>query len=41
MEQSALNADIPDTNQNLIKIHEHVMQVKASEEIQAIARNQD
>ena len=33
MEQSALNADIPDTNQNLIKIHNHVRQVKASEEI--------
>ena len=33
MEQSALNADIPDTNENLIKIHKHVMQIKASEEI--------
>ena len=33
MEQSALNADIPDTNENLIKIHNHVRQVKASEEI--------
>ena len=33
MEQSALNVDIPDTNENLIKIHKHVMQIKASEEI--------
>jgi len=33
MEQSALNVDIPDTNENLIKIHNHVRQVKASEEI--------
>ena len=33
MEQSTLNVDIPDTNRNLIKIHEHVRQVKASEEI--------
>ena len=33
MEQSALNPEIPKTNKNLIKIHEHVRQVKASEEI--------
>ena len=33
MEQSTLNVDIPDTNGNLIKIHNHVRQVKASEEI--------
>ena len=33
MEQSTLNVDIPDTNRNLIKIHNHVRQVKASEEI--------
>ena len=33
MEQSALNVDIPNTNENLIKIHTHVRQVKASEEI--------
>ena len=33
MEQSALNVDIPDSNKNLIKIHNHVRQVKASEEI--------
>ena len=28
-----MNVDIPDTNGNLIKIHNHVRQVKASEEI--------
>ena len=33
MEQSTLNVAIPDTNGNLIKIHNHVRQVKASEEI--------
>ena len=33
MEQSTLNVNIPDTNGNLIKIHNHVRQVKASEEI--------
>ncbi len=33
MEQSALNVNIPDNNENLIKIHNHVRQVKASEEI--------
>ena len=33
MEQPTLNVDIPDTNENLIKIHNHVRQVKASEEI--------
>lgn len=33
MEQSTLDVDIPDTNGNLIKIHNHVRQVKASEEI--------
>ena len=33
MEQSTLNVAIPDTNRNLIKIHNHVRQVKASEEI--------
>ena len=33
MEQSTLNVDIPDTNRNLIKIHNHVRHVKASEEI--------
>ena len=33
MEQSALNPEIPEANKNLIKIHEHVRQVKASEEI--------
>ena len=33
MEQSTLNVDIPDTNENLIKIHNLVRQVKASEEI--------
>ena len=33
MEQSALNVDIPDTNKNLLKIHKHVRQIKASEEI--------
>ena len=33
MEQSTLNVDIPDTNRNLIKIHNYVRQVKASEEI--------
>ena len=33
MEQSTLNVDIPDTNGNLIKIHNHVRHVKASEEI--------
>ena len=33
MEQSALNVNIPDNNENLIKIHNHVKQVKASEEI--------
>ena len=33
MEQSALNVDIPDTNKNLLKIHKHVRQIKASEEM--------
>ena len=33
MEQSTLNVAIPDTNGNLIKIHNYVRQVKASEEI--------
>ena len=33
MAQSALNVDIPNTNENLIKIHNYVRQVKASEEI--------
>lgn len=33
MEQSTLNVAIPDTNRNLIKIHNHVRQVKTSEEI--------
>ena len=33
MEQSTLDVDISDTNGNLIKIHNHVRQVKASEEI--------
>ena len=33
MEQSTLNVAIPDTNGNLIKIHNYVSQVKASEEI--------
>ena len=36
MEQPTLNVDIPDTNENLIKIHNHVRQVKASEEIGVI-----
>ena len=34
MEQSTLNPEIPKTNKNLIKIHEHVRQVKTSEEIE-------
>ena len=33
MEQSTLNVAIPDTNGNLIKIHNYVRQVKASAEI--------